>query len=70
MKDGNTDWKKGGYEGPYPPIGRHRCFHKLYALDMVLQDLGAPMKAALKRAMEGLVLADAELIGTCQKEDR
>ncbi|MBW1881560.1 MAG: YbhB/YbcL family Raf kinase inhibitor-like protein, partial [Deltaproteobacteria bacterium] len=58
---------KTGYGGPCPPIGRHRYFHKLYALDMVLDDLGEPTKAQLEAAMEGHVLEKTELIGTYQK---
>jgi Raf kinase inhibitor-like YbhB/YbcL family protein len=65
--EGLNDWKRPGYGGPCPPIGRHRYFHKLYALDTVLPDLGTPTKAALEKAMEGHVLAKAELIGTYQK---
>jgi phosphatidylethanolamine-binding protein (PEBP) family uncharacterized protein len=30
---GLNDWEKTGYGGPCPPIGQHRYFHKLYALD-------------------------------------
>ena len=66
-RDGRNDWKRTGYGGPCPPIGRHRYFHKLYALDTVLPDLGEPTKAELERAMEGHVLARAELVGTYQK---
>ena len=33
---GLNDFKKAGYGGPCPPIGRHRYFHKLYALDITL----------------------------------
>ena len=36
---GLNDWKKTGYDRPCPPIGKHRYFHKLYALDIVLPDL-------------------------------
>lgn len=63
---GLNDWKRAGYGGPCPPIGRHRYFHKLYALDTVLPDLGSPDKAALLKAMEGHVIGEAELIGTYQ----
>ena len=66
-RDGKNDFGNVGYGGPCPPIGRHRYFHKLYALDSVLPDLGEPNKAALERAMQGHVLAQAELIGTYQK---
>lgn len=61
---GKNDWRKAAYGGPCPPIGKHRYFHKLYALDTVLPDLGEPNKAALEKAMKGHVLAKAELIGT------
>jgi Raf kinase inhibitor-like YbhB/YbcL family protein len=63
---GTNDWGKTAYGGPCPPIGRHRYFHKLYALDTVL-GLTAPTKAALEAAMEGHVLDRAELVGTYQK---
>ncbi len=63
-RQGLNDWKKAGYGGPCPPIGRHRYFHKLYALDVVLPDLGAATKAELELAMVGHVLAQSELIGT------
>ena len=66
-RQGLNDWKRPGYGGPCPPIGRHRYFHKLYALDVVLPDLGAVTKAELERAMAGHVLAEAQLIGTYQK---
>ena len=63
--DGLNDDKGRGYTGPCPPIGRHRYFHKLYALDALLGDLGAEaQKADVERAMAGHVLATAELMGT------
>lgn len=65
--DGTNDWKRVGYGGPCPPIGKHRYFFKLYALDTVLPDLGKPSKAALEKAMEGHILARTELIGLYQK---
>ena len=64
---GLNDWKRPGYGGPCPPIGRHRYFHKLYALDTELPDLGRPTKARVEAAMEGHVLASAELVGTYEK---
>jgi Raf kinase inhibitor-like YbhB/YbcL family protein len=66
-QQGLNDWKRLGYGGPCPPIGRHRYFHKLYALDTELE-LDRPTKAELEKAMEGHVLAKAELIGTYQKK--
>jgi Raf kinase inhibitor-like YbhB/YbcL family protein len=66
-REGRNDWNRTGYGGPCPPAGRHRYFHKLYALDTVLPDLGKPDKAQLLKAMEGHVLAHVELIGTYQR---
>jgi hypothetical protein len=64
---GINDWKRSGYGGPCPPIGRHRYFHKLYALDVVLPDLKTPVKSALEHAMKGHVLAEAQLVGTYER---
>lgn len=69
-KEGVNDWKRTGYGGPCPPIGRHRYFFKLYALDTMLPDLAKPPKAELLKAMEGHVVAEAELVGTYQKGQR
>jgi hypothetical protein len=63
-----NDWRRTGYGGPCPPIGRHRYFHKLYALDCVLLDLRSPTKKALEQAMQGHIIAQAQLIGTYQKK--
>ncbi len=67
-REGVNDWKRTGYGGPCPPIGRHRYFHKLFALDTVLPDLKKPSKATLEKAMQGHILARAELVGTYQKK--
>ena len=64
---GLNDWNRTGYGGPCPPIGRHRYFLKLYALNTVLPDLGKPSKAKLEKAMEGHILEQAELIGTYER---
>ena len=66
--DGLNDWKRTGYGGPCPPIGRHRYFHKLYALDVKLPDLEKPNKKTLEQAMQGHIIAQAQLVGTYQKE--
>jgi Raf kinase inhibitor-like YbhB/YbcL family protein len=64
--EGYNDWKKPEYGGPCPPIGRHRYFFKLSALDTTL-DLSRPTKADLEAAMKGHVLGTAQLMGTYQK---
>lgn len=66
-KTGHNDWHRNSYGGPCPPIGRHRYFHKLYALDTVLPDLGAPDRAQLEKAMQGHVLAQAQIVGLYQR---
>lgn len=66
-REGLNDWKRTGYGGPCPPIGRHRYFFKLYALDAVLPDLHHPTRAALEQAMRGHILGEAERIGTYQR---
>ena len=65
--EGVNDWKRTGYGGPCPPIGRHRYFHKLYALNATLPDLNRPTKARLEQAMRGHVIAQAEIVGTYQR---
>ncbi len=66
-KVGLNDWKRADYGGPCPPIGRHRYFLKLYALDTALSALSKPTKAEVEAAMQGHVLAEAQMIGTYQK---
>ena len=64
---GRTDSKTTYYGGPCPPIGCHRYFHKIYALDIVLPNLQIPQKPALLQAMQGHILAYAELIGLYER---
>ena len=62
-RDGLNDWKRIGYGGPCPPIGRHRYFFKLFALDRNLGDLHRPTSAQLQGAFSGHVVAEARLVG-------
>ena len=64
---GINSWNRTGYGGPCPPIGRHRYFHKLYALDTVLDLSGKPTGKALEAALQRHVIGRVELIGTYQK---
>lgn len=66
-RTGTNDFKKTAYGGPCPPVGRHRYFHKLYALDIELPDLGHPTRQQLEKAMQRHVLAHAELVGTYER---
>jgi len=67
VRHGLNDWGRVGYGGPCPPIGRHRYFFKLFALDRVLGDLRRPTSAQLQAAMAGHVLDRAELMGTYER---
>lgn len=70
-REGENDGGRTGYTGPCPPVGRHRYFHRLYALDAVLPDLGpAPSWAKVEAAMHAHVIAQAELVGTYQKRTK
>jgi len=67
-REGKNDFGHTHYGGPCPPIGRHRYFHKLYALDATLGDRGKLSKAEVLAAMKGHVLAEAELVGTYERK--
>jgi Raf kinase inhibitor-like YbhB/YbcL family protein len=64
---GTNSWNRPGYGGPCPPVGRHRYFHKLYALDTVLDLPGKPTGKAVEAALRGHVIGEAQLVGTYQK---
>lgn len=66
-REGVNSWGRTGYGGPCPPVGRHRYFHKLYALDTALHELTRADGSTLAQAMQGHILAEAVLIGTYQK---
>lgn len=63
-----NDWKRAEYNGPCPPIGRHRYFFKLFALDTTLPRLKHPDKKTLEEAMKGHILGQAELVGTYERK--
>ena len=64
---GSNDWQRAKYNGPCPPIGQHRYFFKLYALDSVLPVMQEPNKAEIETAMQGHIIEQAELVGTYEK---
>lgn len=67
-KQGINDFGKRDYGGPCPPSGTHRYFFKIYALDRELGLKEGLDKDALERAMQGHILAQAELIGLYKKK--
>ena len=64
---GKNDWNKAAWGGPCPPIGQHRYFFTLYALDVALGDRGGLTKRDLAAAMKGHVLGQAELVGKYER---
>lgn len=69
-RNGTNSWKRTGYGGPCPPIGKHRYIFTLYALDTMLNlDEGAS-KSDIKAAMKAHIVGTAELIGLYQKQKK
>jgi Raf kinase inhibitor-like YbhB/YbcL family protein len=67
-RQGMTDFQRIGYGGPCPPSGTHRYYFKLYALDAVLDLASGATKPQLEAAMQGHILAQAELMGTYKRK--
>jgi hypothetical protein len=66
---GQNSWKRREYGGPCPPSGStHRYVFKLYALDTSLDKAAGARKKELLKAMEGHVLAEAELTGQYSRQ--
>ena len=65
---GYNSFKRNDYGGPCPPSGTHRYFHKLYALDTVLNLAEGSSKKQIEEAMQGHILAEATLVGLYKKE--
>ena len=69
---GKNSWPRGqtiGYRGPAPPPGHgvHRYFFKLYALETKLNVEPGLDKRGLLEEMSGLVIEEAQLMGTYQR---
>jgi Raf kinase inhibitor-like YbhB/YbcL family protein len=62
-KQGVNDFRKIGYGGPCPPGGEHRYYFKLYTLDGTTGLEPGATKEQLLKAMQGHILAEAQLMG-------
>ena len=68
VKQGVNDFGNVGYGGPCPPKGKpHHYYFKLYALDNQPVLRPKATKAELEKAMEGHILATAQLVGIYQR---
>ncbi|MDD5450268.1 MAG: YbhB/YbcL family Raf kinase inhibitor-like protein, partial [Candidatus Omnitrophica bacterium] len=67
-RQGLNSFKRGSYGGPCPPSGTHRYFFKIYALDKMLGLNEGVSKQELEKAMEGHIMAKAELIGLYKRK--
>ncbi len=65
--EGVNDWCRVGYGGPCPPVGRHRYFFKLYALDKCLPDLDKPTRDELLQVMDKSIVEEAVLMAAYQR---
>ena len=68
-QQGLNDWNQLGYGGPCPPIGRHRYYFKLFAIDTHLDNLIAPTKYEILKQVEGHTIETSILIGTYEKNE-
>ncbi|HEX2780919.1 MAG TPA: YbhB/YbcL family Raf kinase inhibitor-like protein [Gemmatimonadaceae bacterium] len=66
-REGANDWGRTGYGGPCPPIGRHRYYFRLFAVDRMLGDIGTPSKKQLEAALGAHVLEKAVVMGTYER---
>lgn len=64
---GKNSSGKNAYTGPCPPDKRHRYFYRLYALDCLLPLAEGATKEEVISSMKGHVIAEAELMGTYQR---
>lgn len=70
-RQGRNDFKRVGYGGPCPPMGRpHRYYFKLYALDAQLDLPSGATKEKLLEAMKGHILDEGQLMGTYARRGR
>lgn len=67
---GTNSWNKTTWGGPCPPDREHRYFFRLYALDTTLNLAARARKGELQKAMQGHIVAEAELMGRYDRVSR
>lgn len=64
---GRNDEGRLGYIGPCPSAGTQRCIARLYSLDIELDLPAGATRQELEQAIQGHILDQAALTGTCAK---
>ncbi len=65
---GINDFKKIGYDGPYPPYGTHRYVFRVYALDGVLDLEAGAARRDVMNAIKGRVLGTGSITGRYKRK--
>jgi hypothetical protein len=63
-RQGKNSFGNTSYDGPAPPLGIHRYYFHLYALDTTLALPAGSNRGALEEAMKGHVVGETETFGT------
>lgn len=66
-RQGMNDFGARRYGGPKPPVGRHRYFFRLFALDTHLPENDQMDRRAFLAAIDGHILAETEIVGTYER---
>jgi Raf kinase inhibitor-like YbhB/YbcL family protein len=65
----NNDYGKNEYNGPCPPVGVHKYYFRIYALDTALYLDENAKRSNLDKAMKGHIIARGEFYGEYAKNN-
>lgn len=69
-EQGLNDFGDVSYGGPCPPIGKHRYYFKVYALDDLLDLEAGATKQQVEQAMAGHIIGFGEFMGHYKRISR